>query len=503
MSDSATDSITVSDSAQRNTLDRVAAICFSLSIPSAIVGGFIRDARLGQPSTDLDLAVFGNADELASRLAVELQGKAFPLHTESGMYRITLLPETGFRQLDLSAAVGELSQDLGRRDFTANAVGAPLSGYDPATGRLALTDPLGGLDDIDRKILRAVSAGVFRRDPARLLRAARLSAELGFTIAADTETAIRTEAGLVATVAGERTREELLSLLSLADSGQNIERLDHLGLLTTVFPELEACRGVVQPKEHSWDVFNHSLKTIAALDWILGYGPWPHATENERRLIPLPDEVRLYFNNVPAHGGSRLALSRLAALLHDISKPDTRVLTDSGRIRFFGHAQQGAELTRRILERLRFSRREIDFTAAMVKAHLRPVQMGPEAIMPTPRAVARYRRDTGDAALATLYLSMADHLAARGPALELDNFRQHVTIVAYIREELDRQTAPERHRPLVDGFELQRRFGLKPGPKLGRVMAELREAQAAGEITNHKDAVEMAGNIIGRTTEDR
>lgn len=504
MPDSPAASVIIADSLQRKTIAGTAAVCHNAGIPAFIVGGFLRDTVIGRHSSDLDLIVFGDAAVLASLLSAEFGGKSFPLNARSGMFRIVLPPGAGFGQIDLSTAEGTLlTDDLSRRDFTADALGAGLSEYDPVNGRLPLTDPLGGLTDIAGGTLRAVSSGIFRSDPARLLRAARLAAELGFSIAPETAELIRAESGLAAEVAGERTREELMALLELPNSGDNVGLLDRLGLLSAVFPEMEACRGVEQPKEHAWDVFNHSLNTISALDWILGYGPWAHADEAVRRMITVTDEVQRYFSAAPGHGGSRLALSRLAALLHDVAKPATKILTDSGRIRFFGHAQQGADVTRNILERLRFSRRETDFTAAMVRAHLRPVQMGPEAIMPTPRAVARYRRDTGDAAVGTLYLSLADHLAARGPSLELDNFSQHVTIVAYIRDELERQTAPERHRPLVDGFELQRRFGLKPGPGLGRLVTELREAQTAGEIHNYEDAVELARELIGWGTENR
>lgn len=488
--------IIVNGAAQRALITASAAAADRLKMPAAVVGGFPRDCLLGRTAADLDIAAEGDAKALAEAIAAESGGSVFTLDQAAGMYRVTLPVGSAFGQIDVGAAHGSLEADLRRRDFTADALAAPLAGFDPASGRMDIIDLTGGLADIRNRVLRAVAPDIFRQDPARLLRGARLAAELDFSIEANTEALITAEASLAAGTAGERTREELLRLFSLPRSGQITEYLDRLGLIKAIFPELEASRGLVQPREHAWDVLNHQLKTISALNWIFRQGNWPHAAETVRDMIPLPDRAWEYFST-KVNGFSRLALSRLAALLHDVAKPETRVLTDTGRIRFFGHAQKGAITAATILERLRFSKRETEFVCAMVRAHLRPVQMGPEAILPTPRAVYRYRRDTGEAAVANLYLSLADHLAARGPELELDNFNKHVTIVDYILGELERQSAgAEKQHKLISGHDLQRWLRMKPGPRMGAVLEAVREAQAAGEITSRRQALELARQII-------
>ena len=488
--------ITLKDPARRAVIAGAAEAAAGLKITAEVVGGFVRDSLLGRPAADLDIAAEGDTAALAAALAATTGGSVFALDQAAAMYRIVLPPASAFRQIDINAIHENLTADIRRRDFTADALAAPLEGFDPAAGRLDITDLTGGLADIRERRLRAVATDIFQQDPARLLRGVRLAAELDFSIDPATEALIMADAALAGSVAGERTREELLRLFSLPESGKAAEYLDRLGLLTAIFPEMADSRGLVQPKEHAWDVLNHQLKTISALDWIFRQGSWPHAAETIRDMIPLPERVREYFNT-PINGFSRLALSRLAALLHDVAKPETRVLTDTGRIRFFGHAQKGATTTSVILERLRFSNRENDFVSAMVRAHLRPVQMGPEAMLPTPRAVYRYRRDTGEAALANLYLSLADHLAARGPELELDNFNKHVTIVDYILGELKRQSADsERQRQLISGHDLQKRLQMKPGPAMGAVLEAVREAQAAGEITTREAALGLARSIM-------
>jgi poly(A) polymerase len=488
------DVLTISDHSQREIIEAAAGVAASLKVPVAIVGGFIRDILLGRPVRDLDLAVEGDPKKFAEALAGELNATMFVLHHEAGMYRLTLRGRA-FDQIDIGGVTGTLNDDLMRRDFTVDAMAAPIPALGLEIDNLPVLDPAGGLTDLSRKILRAVAPDVFENDPARLLRGVRLAAELGFTIEPVTERLIVENATLVYHVAGERTREDLVKLFSLRSVGSTVEYLDRLGLLTNIFPELEPSRGVDQPIEHNWDVLGHQLKTVASLDWVLRRGSWLYADARTQEMIPWTDDIRSYFES-PINGStSRLALTRLAALIHDIAKPETKTLSPNGRVRFYGHPARGAETAIAMLSRLRFSQKEIKFITTLVELHMRPTQMGPDSIQPTPRAVYRFLRDAGDAAIATLYLSLADHLAARGPALVLDNFREHVTIVTYVLSERGRQLekAPKR---LIDGNELQSRFGLKPGPELGELLEAVIEAQATGEITTKEEGFVLAKRMI-------
>ena len=486
--------LTIGDPGQREIIEAAAAVATSQNLAVFIVGGFIRDTLLGRPVHDLDLAVEGNATVFAEALSKKLEAPMFALHLEADMYRITLQGEA-FDQIDIGGITNALADDLARRDFTVDAMAVPLDCIGMPGGRLAIIDPASGLDDLGNRMLRAVAPDVFKKDPARLLRGVRLASELGFAIEPGTERLMIENAQLAASVAGERTREELLRLLSLPSAGATVEYLDRLGLLTHIFPELEPSRGVDQPIEHNWDVLGHQLKTVSSFDWVLRRGDWSHAMAEAQRIIPWDKAAEAYFASPVNGGASRLALARLAALIHDIAKPETKTLAPNGRVRFYGHPSRGAEVAAEMLKRLRFSQKEIKFVAAMVEAHMRPNQMGPEAMLPTPKAAYRYLRDTGDAAVATLYLSLADHLAARGPTLVLDNFREHVKIVGYILAERGRQAekAPKR---LIDGHELESCFGVKPGPEMGKILEAIDEAQATGEIATKEEAFELAGDLI-------
>jgi poly(A) polymerase len=296
-------------------------------------------------------------------------------------------------------------------------------------------------------------------------------------------------------------REELLRLLEPGDSYGTIVYLDKLGLLTALIPELESTRDVDQPQEHTWNVFHHSARSISALDFILRRGSWEFAGPEVLNEIPWDEQISAYFDFEISQHSSRRVLTKLAALLHDIAKPQTRIINEFGKVRFYGHPQEGAPISAVILERLRFSNREIKFVENIVRYHLRPVQMAEDGAPPTKRAIYRYFRDMGEAAYANLYFSLADHLATRGPELENENWDWHVGVVAQVITA--HETAPEITQPLklIDGNDLRNELGLKPGPRIGELLEELREAQAAGEITTRSEALDFVKKLTVNTKE--
>ncbi len=457
-----------------------------------IVGGFVRDTLLGRQIADIDIAIAGDALSIGDKLAARLKGKFIVLDAKNNIGRI-VFPEKTALCLDLSSFTGTINDDLARRDFTINSLAIDLKNILGKNDELPIIDPFQGLSDLDHAIIRTVGKNSLSADPVRLLRAVRFAAELGFTIEHKTENSIKQEAGLLAGVAGERIREEFLNLLDVSRGGQYLKYMDELGLLTVIFPELQLTKGVDQPAEHHWDVFEHSLMTVSAVDYILGQGVWEFPDDGILTEVPWSPELARYFEKPVAAGSSRRTLLKLAALLHDICKPQTRTIEDNGKMRFLGHNEAGATIATGILERLRFSSKEINLVANVVKYHLRPNQMGQP---PSRRAVYRFFRDAGDDGLDILYISLADHLATRGPGLIMPNWRLHTEIVRHIMEEYDRQTITTKPARLVDGNDLRNIFGLQPGPKMGRLLENLKEAQAAGELTDRQAALDYIGNLL-------
>ncbi len=465
-------------------LSRISRYLTKAGVKSYLVGGFIRDVLLGRDTNDIDIAVDADALATASGAAAALGGKYVPLDEENGVGRIALPGKKW--QIDFTTLQGDILQDLARRDFTIDAMALDL---DKSLNVENLLDPFHGREDLRRGIIRAVGAGIFEADAIRLLRAVRLAADLGFSIDTGTEALIHQNHKLIAGVPGERIREELLRLLVLANAGPRLAYLDELGLLTDMIPELSPTRGVEQPKMHIWDVFEHSIQTVAAAEFLLREGTWEYANRDVLDAVPWSTRLQRHFDEEISHGSTRKSLLKLAALLHDIAKPQTKVIDDEGRARFLGHPQEGAAEAATIMERLRFTNRETQIVTLLVKYHLRPTQMSQEGT-PTRRAIYRYFRDTGASGIDILFLSLADHLAARGPSLDPNQWREHARMTDYVLNRHFEEKSLTHPPRLLDGLDIMRIFRLEPGRRIGELLEALREAQAAGEVTDKQEAIQ-------------
>ena len=254
-----------------------------------------------------------------------------------------------------------------------------------------------------------------------------------------------------------------------------------------------------QPREHYWDVFDHSVETVGAVEQVTA-GHLPGGTGDPvADLVPWSWEMEERFAQEVSDGHTRRTILKLGALLHDISKPQTKMMDSTGRTRFFGHHTLGSSMSEDILTRLRLSGRGRGMVCGMVENHLRPMQMSHGTDMPTPRAIYRYFRDVGDVAIDTLYLNLADHLAARGPELNLDGWEQHVKIIRHILQVGTQEQAPERMPRLVTGHDLMEELDLTPGPMVGTLLEEVLDAQASGEVRTRQEALELARRMLQGT----
>jgi poly(A) polymerase len=484
-------------------LTKIARFLAKEGIPSYLVGGFVRDVLVGRDTADVDIAVDDDALETARRAAGALEGRYVQLDSENGIGRVVLSNDNASHDIhtlyiDFSTLRGNIENDLSQRDFTVNAMAIKLDkSLDNGFDSDSIIDPFGGREDLQQELIRAVDEGIFRADAVRLLRATRIAAELDFSIDSETESLIARDCQLIAGIAGERIREELMRILVLPGAGSRLAYLDSLGILTTVIPELAPGRGVDQPKIHFWDILDHSIQTVATVEFLLREKPWEFAGDEVLAPVPWTDEIQVHFSSAVSSGSTRGSLLKLAALLHDIAKPHTRTIDNDGRARFLGHSQEGAIIAAEILERLRFSNKEIRYVELLINYHLRPLQMSHEG-MPSHRAIYRLFRDTGESYIDLLFLCMADHLATRGPELDPIQWREHTALTEYVlnahREQESLSTPPR----LLDGHDLLKEFGLQPGPKIGEILEALQEAQAAGEVTTRQEAI----NFVKRFFQD-
>ena len=458
----------------------------------------MRDSLLRRDTADIDIAVAADAVEIASKVADALGGRFVLLDKANRVGRVVVVdkeaPSGGRWELDFSTFQGSIEQDLARRDFTIDAMAVDLRNivYQPhpltLSPSLPIIDPFGGWADLQHGVIRTVSETAFESDAARLLRAVRLAAELGFSLDNQTEALVRRNSQLIAGVAGERLREELLRLLAVPQSEQFLPYLDDLGLVTALIPELAQAKGVKQPKEHFLDVCDHSIETVITVDFLLHQGTWKYANDEVLAIAPWSEVLAEHFAQEVSSGSTRRSLLKLAALLHDVAKPQTKAVGEDGRTHFLGHAKLGAAIAVDILERLRFSGKEVKLVEVMVREHLRPGQMS-QGGLPTRRAIYRYFRDTGEAGIDILFLSLADHLATRGPQLNLAQWQAHAQMVEYVLAQHFEQEKLVVPPKLVDGHDLIKSFGMSPGPKIGQLLEAVREAQASGEVTTREEAL--------------
>jgi poly(A) polymerase len=486
-----------------------------------IVGGFIRDRLLKRQTNDIDIAVSGDAISIARKIAKEVGGKFVLLDDVNNVARVVVIKDEQQRKtaqdqelhgaewhFDFSSFAGDIKSDLARRDFTINAMAVALdqfvaasmarstSSRKPAKVRaekrppLKLIDPFSGKEDLRGKIVRKVSEQIFEADAARLLRAVRLAAELDFTIEPETESLIHHYSQSIAEVPGERTREELLRLLALPRATYYLRYLDKLGLLLALIPELAQGKGVEQPTVHFWDVFEHSLQTVAAVEFLLRESDWEYSNEDMLSTAPWSEVIERHLCREVSSESNHKALLKLGALLHDIAKPMTKSIDDEGRARFLGHTKQGAAMTVDILERLRFSNRETSLVKSLVYHHLRPAQMTNDEL-PTQRAIYRYFRDTGEAGIDVLLLALADYLASRGPLASMEEWRKHCQLVDYILTEHDKQQTKILPVELIDGHDIMDKFDLAPGPLVGKLLGMVNEAHASGELSTREEALAL------------
>jgi poly(A) polymerase len=228
----------------------------------------------------------------------------------------------------------------------------------------------------------------------------------------------------------------------------------------------------------------------------LRHGDWEFAGKRVLDCVPWSVELERHFNGKVSGGSTHRLLLKLAALLHDIAKPQTKTIDEQGRTRFFGHAREGARAATDILERLRFSTRETNLVAGIVRHHLRPVQTCQDEL-PSRRAIYRYFRDTGEAAIDNLFFSLADHLATRGSNLDKNNWQQHAALVEHTITQHEKQeniTAPPK---IISGYDIMNTFNLAPGHKIGELLEAVREAQASADIATREEALSYINRLFG------
>lgn len=473
-----------------------------------VVGGAVRDALLRRPVHELDFTLPERAIRTARKIADSLEGAFYALDKDRDYGRVILFQPEGNRLvLDFAAFQGEsLEEDLKGRDFTINAMAVDV--HHPQE----LLDPLGGGADLYSKHLCVCTPEAFIADPVRILRGIRFAISLGFTAQTETKERMRAAVDLLPEVSPERVRDELFQLLESDQPAAAIRTLDYLHAMPYVLPELPELKGVEQSLPHISDVWEHSLDVLKKLYYVLSILQPAYNPENYANLHSGVVSHRLgrYREQIDSHLKTHLTQDRsirellfLAALYHDIGKPQTRQLDQDGRFHFYGHEEIGSEIALERGSALQLSNPEIDRLRTIVLNHMRPIWLAQSGSLPSRRAIYRYFRDTGPAGVDICLLSLADTLATFGPTLPADTWAHQVEVIRILLEAYwennDEIVSPPA---LINGNDLIGELGLKPSPLIGQLLADIQEAQAAGMVGNRRQALELASDLLNQSQSD-
>lgn len=447
-----------------------------------IVGGFIRDSirpKVFKKTShlDIDFAVEKiDATDFARTVAEKMNGHFVLLDNKNDTARVVLDSGT---YLDFAGCVGgTIDTDIERRDFSINALA--WSDKNPEQ----IIDKTGGLEDLQSGVIRVIKEKNIIDDPLRLLRAFRFAIEFGFEIEPETLSKIGKHASLISKVPFERINYELFLLMEAPRVFNTLETMGSCGLLEEIFPELKATRKVTANQFHHLGLFEHSLECVnkaelymdGAFDWV------KKSAEGEL-----------------AYGISRLSATKVACLLHDIGKPQTWQVTDEGRHTFYGHEKVGYEMVQELAMRCKWAKPVNRLVANLVKWHLRPGQLFHQQ-EPTPRAVNRFYRNIGADVPELMILAFGDLGATKGDGFD-QQVRQSlkdsfVDLLSGYKEFVEKEkTAPR----FIDGNRLMQLLDLPPGPRIGKILEALEEAQSLGEVTDIQSAENFVSDLYRKS----
>jgi len=436
-----------------------------------VVGGYLRDRLLEREPVDLDLLVEGAPASFLQALSrrADFEPVVFS-RKEPITYRVAMADWL----IDVSSCrPGGLVEALRRRDFTINALAAPLGR--PGEPHPGVTlDPLGGLDDLRSGRIRHISTEALEEDPVRLMRAVRLATVLeGFSLDPSLHEDIRARAHLIAGAPPERLLAELEVVLSSPKAGTGLRLMGTLDLLFHVLPELKPLDGLAQSRWHKFDALEHTLRCVEEADILQSGSP---AIMIDARL-----------------GMEDAEVLKWSALHHDTGKAGTASLGEDGEVHFYGHEILSSQLAAAALTRLRVSQRKIERVRKLVESHLRLTLLaeGETSEKALRRLIHQLRYDTPLLCL----LALADRRAGGGERFEERLARLErlaARVMALFETEGERVISPS---PLLTGHEVMEILGLRPGPRVGLVMRWLTRLQVEEKLTLRDDAVALLRSL--------
>jgi len=441
----------------------IGKIATSNNLEVYVVGGYVRDALLGKPRTDIDCTVVGDAIKFAQIIAKHFKTKAVIYER----FRTALVPINklhiefvGTRKEEYNpdsrkpvTSEGTLEDDLKRRDFTINAMAASICKNNFGQ----IVDLFDGQKHLEEKILITPLDPVvtYNDDPLRMMRAARFATQLQFNIAKNSLDAIKQMAERIQIISQERISDELMKIMLSAKPSIGLNILYETGLLKHIFPELEATAGVEQASDkdgqtyHHKDVFNHTLQVL--------------------------DNAAQVSDNI---------WFRFAALFHDIAKPRTKKYIEGSGWHFFGHEERGAKMVQPIFRKMKLPLDNIDYIKKLIRLHLRPMQLVDGEV--TDSAIRRLAVNAGDT-LEDLFLLCKLDITSKNPNLTQKYLNNYALVAQKVIDVQEKDKLREFQSP-VRGEEIMAICDIPPSKLVGIIKTNIENAILDGIIPNEYEA---------------
>ncbi|MDD4954986.1 MAG: HD domain-containing protein [Candidatus Omnitrophica bacterium] len=458
----------------------IGAISAKRKVNVWLVGGVLRDLFLGKKKDliDFDFCVEKNVLGVVRDFSKRISSKFIVLDEKEGSYRVILKKHSKIYTYDFTLMRGkDFNEDLYLRDFTINMLAVNVSGKNNS-----VIDLFHSAKDIKNKLIRSANEDVLRQDALRILRGFAFMVNYGFKIDKNTQKAFVKYKKLLKNISGERINEELFKIFSNSHSYDAIKRMEELRVLDEVIPQITKMRNVYQGGFHHLDVWRHSLEALREFEALY------------RKYIVHKKEILAYLNEPLAEGRTRAQIIKLACLLHDIGKPIAKNRKGNRTI-FHMHEKIGMNIAENIAKKIKLSLREKDVLKKLIFWHLRPGYLADQA-PPTKRAIYHFFRDTGEEGVSVILLSLSDWRATRGPLTNMIKRKRHERIMLGL---IDHYFEEKKKKPLpklIDGYDVMKKFNLKPSALVGEILKKVKEEQVLGKITTKSGAYAVAQKLI-------
>jgi len=474
--------------------------------PLYLVGGAIRNALMGMNVTDLDFTCtegIATGKRVADRFGFDF----YVLDHEHDTCRvIETLPDESRAHYDFAGFRGkDLLEDLKGRDLTINAIAYEIFSN-------TIKDPLRGVNAIREKRLSACSEHAMADDPLRVLRVIRFANALKFRIDEELMTQIQANSVFLGKVSRERVRDEIVKILSGSNPHIALQLMQRTEILCEIFPELIALKKQPQSPPHVHDVWGHTLSVVRHLRNIIdliaqefdetGSNADVHNGMLVLKLGRFRQNLIDHFNHPGIDGRDLIGLLTLAALFHDVEKPNTITIQEDGRIRFLGHDALGSVRIRDRMIEYKFSGKETEKIATIIRYHMRfhsLISRKEAGRQISNRSIYRFFQQAELAGAELVILGLADLRGTYEHTLSPERWRTALDVAECLLDAYFSRFSEVIDPPLLlNGFDLMNEFGMKQGQEIGKVLEYLREEQAASSIIDRETAFEIVKAYLER-----